>query len=818
MRKIISKIAGLMFGLSLAMGVGVGFANHKAKQAFAADFTLSSADSITVDGITVSFDKGSGSNAPAWYSAGLRLYASNTVTVSSANNITGVTFNWEKQGSKAFASVSASVGTYSHPTAAGQGTWSGSATSIVFTLGGSGQLQLNTLSATSEGGGGETTSYAVSFDMQGHGTQVSSQTIESGEKVIEPTAPTAEGWNFGGWYKESSCENAWVFNSDTVTEPTTLFAKWTEAPASDESWVLTDIEELSEDDVFVIVGNNGSNYAMTNANGTSAPGAYAVIVSDGKITSNVTDALKWNISGDSTDGYTFYPNGSTKSWLYTTNENNGVKVGTGENKLFTIESGYLKNAATSRYVGVYNSADWRCYTSINNNIKNQTFSYYKLDQGEVVGTKVKLAADNIVMELTDSPVSIVVKNADDLTQTIAECEFSTSNASVASISEGKVVANGAGTTTITVTHEDDISDPSNPITYKSTTFSVTVVEVETIESIVKACKDLGSTADLAGTHTIKGTVTGNYSSTSKKNYMIQQGDYGMYLYDTGVDLNVGEVVRATGTFCRYKNWFEGKSFTSVVKLSEPAESITAPVISSISDLTDEYQNRVVTFKGLSYVDGTPGESDTSITFSLGGSSIILRTTAGIAEAANINAKLNEVKNHKDDSTFNLVGVHYTVYNSDKQFKVDNASKIQIVAKEATVTELVQGFVDTCMHLEDIPVSEESRESDSNACSVTGGYYEVAKAALTALGEEAIAEFKGNDIFNDAQERYESWAEIYGDATPYAAEVTPIAGSTRDIAANSMSSASTIIIVVVALTSITSIGVLLVIKRKRSLVK
>ena len=422
------------------------------------------------------------------------------------------------------------------------------------------------------------------------------------------------------------------------------------------------------------------------------------------------------------------------------------------------------------------------------------------------------------MELTDSPISVVVKNADDLTQTISGCEFSSSDTAVVSISDGKVTPQGAGTATITVTHADDTSEPSNPITYKSTTFSVTVVEVETIESIVKACKDLGSTADLAGTHTIKGTVTGNYSSTSKKNYMIQQGDYGMYLYDTGVDLNVGEVVRATGTFCRYKNWFEGKSFTSVVKLSEPAESITAPVISSISDLTDEYQNRVVTFKGLSYEDGTPGESDTSITFSLGGSNIILRTTAGIAEAANINAKLNQVISHKDDSTFNLVGVHYTVYNSDKQFKVDNASKIQIVAKEATVTELVQGFVDTCMHLEDIPVSEESRASDSNACSVTGGYYEVAKAALTTLGEEAIAEFKGNDIFNDAQERYESWAEIYGDATPYAVEVTPISGSARDIAANSMSSASTIIIVVVALTSITSIGVLLVIKRKRSLVK
>jgi len=30
----------------------------------------------------------------------------------------------------------------------------------------------------------------------------------------------------------------------------------------------------------------------------------------------------------------------------------------------------------TRYIGVYNKADWRCYTSINNNIKDQTFTYF----------------------------------------------------------------------------------------------------------------------------------------------------------------------------------------------------------------------------------------------------------------------------------------------------------------------------------------------------------------------------------------------------------------------------------------------------------
>jgi len=143
MKKITQNLRWLVTLLTMIVSMG----------AWATDFTLSSAENITQDGITVSFDKALGSSTPAWYDAGLRLYANNTITISSANNITGITFNWEKQGSKAFASVIASVGTYTHPSAAGEGTWTGSSKSITFTLGSSGQLQLNTFTVTCETGG-----------------------------------------------------------------------------------------------------------------------------------------------------------------------------------------------------------------------------------------------------------------------------------------------------------------------------------------------------------------------------------------------------------------------------------------------------------------------------------------------------------------------------------------------------------------------------------------------------------------------------------------------------------------------------------------
>lgn len=137
MKKLLSLFAAVLFAGSM----------------MAVDFTLSNAGTVTKDGVTVVFDKGAGQSAPAWYDKGLRLYANNTVTISSESTITAISFNWEQQGSKAFNTVTASTGNYSHPSETGVGSWTGSANSVVFTLGATGQLQLNTFSVTLGEGG-----------------------------------------------------------------------------------------------------------------------------------------------------------------------------------------------------------------------------------------------------------------------------------------------------------------------------------------------------------------------------------------------------------------------------------------------------------------------------------------------------------------------------------------------------------------------------------------------------------------------------------------------------------------------------------------
>lgn len=170
-----------------------------------------------------------------------------------------------------------------------------------------------------------------------------------------------------------------------------------------EGWVLTDLADLAEGDVFVIVGDNGSTYAMSNDNGTSsAPAAVEVTVSNYALSEEPAENLKWNLTiADGT--YTFYPNGDTEKWLYCTNTNNGVRVGTNDNKTFTISNGYLFNSGTSRYVGIYNSQDWRCYTSItgSSNIKDQTFAFYKYVENPTA-PKITLSSYSIATPATET--------------------------------------------------------------------------------------------------------------------------------------------------------------------------------------------------------------------------------------------------------------------------------------------------------------------------------------------------------------------------------------------------------------------------------
>ena len=67
----------------------------------------------------------------------------------------------------------------------------------------------------------------VNFNMNGYGSAIDGQTVNYGAYADEPVTPTAAGYTFGGWFKEQSCENRWVFNGQQVFDNLILYAKWT---------------------------------------------------------------------------------------------------------------------------------------------------------------------------------------------------------------------------------------------------------------------------------------------------------------------------------------------------------------------------------------------------------------------------------------------------------------------------------------------------------------------------------------------------------------------------------------------------------------
>ena len=153
------------------------------------------------------------------------------------------------------------------------------------------------------------------------------------------------------------------------------------------NWVATAASNLKDGDQFIYVATTANGtFAMSNdASGTKKqPVAITVHVSGDKLDSAPDNAI-WTLE-KSGDYFIFHsPNGSEDSWLYSTNDNNGLRVGTSETKYLYFDKDYLAvvdPAGNVRYIGVYvSNSDWRSYMldkdgNIAKNIKDQTFTFF----------------------------------------------------------------------------------------------------------------------------------------------------------------------------------------------------------------------------------------------------------------------------------------------------------------------------------------------------------------------------------------------------------------------------------------------------------
>ena len=151
----------------------------------------------------------------------------------------------------------------------------------------------------------------------------------------------------------------------------------------DVTWTKVAFDAITADDTIAVTMSKEENtWILPNTNGSSAsPTAEAVTVADGKITTKGSDNYGWVVEKAEDGSFKLRMAANSNNYLYVTNSNSGVRVGTNSSNVFVIDQNYLKNVGQGRYVGVYNAADWRSYTTIHANIKDETLEFWKLGEG-----------------------------------------------------------------------------------------------------------------------------------------------------------------------------------------------------------------------------------------------------------------------------------------------------------------------------------------------------------------------------------------------------------------------------------------------------
>ena len=294
--------------------------------------------SLTVDNVTVTFDKGTNTNTPKYYTSGnsVRVYGGGTVTISTSGSdpITGITFTYG--GSDGNNAITCDVGTFESP------NWTGSADEVVFTIGGtSGNRRFAKIDVTLGGEVVETLA-APEFSPADGTSFVDSQEITL-------TCATA-----GATISYSTDGLAWQTYTEpfTITETTTVYAK--SAKGDNVSEVVT----ATYTKLVPVEGNLVTfNHATDTGNGSTERGEWTVekngvtlYCSDGTIysdsyriyqdanliiSSTVGNIVKIEFDGDSSKPIS---NLTPSTGTLTTSGANGTWIGEAASVTFTASA------------------------------------------------------------------------------------------------------------------------------------------------------------------------------------------------------------------------------------------------------------------------------------------------------------------------------------------------------------------------------------------------------------------------------------------------------------------------------------------------
>ena len=419
-----------------------------------------------------------------------------------------------------------------------------------------------------------------------------------------------------------------------------------------------------------MIANAATMHAMTNNNGSSsAPSVTSYTLNDNlEISSTVTAEMQWVVTKD-VNNFQFQVSG-TSNYLYCTNANNGVRVGTNKNNVFTITKDntahktyqQLKNSATSRYVGEYNNQDWRCYTSAtaSNIIECNTVFFKKVSGG---------STDETVATPTFSPAAGTYYEAQSVTlscstpgSTIHYTTDGTNPTTESTVFSGAIPV--SETTTIKAIATADGMDPS-PVASATYTIELptTVANIEEFKLLNKG-----------DTFVFTGDVVVTYFNNASNNYVWIKDNTGYaLLYQSGLTPSQGDVIKGGwhGEKDVYKGLEEIKNVTGAT--IDGSETVN-PVELEVSDITVENQSTYGWLRGVSI---TPGNGQN---FTIG-SGVAGYNTYGI-DLTNINSA----------STYNILGL-VNVYNN-AQFTPVQIEEVQVTKYTVTCNTAENGSIST----------------------------------------------------------------------------------------------------------------------------
>ncbi len=322
----------------------------------------------------------------------------------------------------------------------------------------------------------------VKFNSKG-GSAVAGLVVDINQKIVKPPAPARTGYAFGNWFKDTDCTQAWDFGSDTVSENTTLYAKWTAntytitfdsqgASVNASPGTKTVLNGQTLDAMPTEPQKPGYMFGgwWTQPNGGGTP-----FTASTPVTGNSTLYAKWilnipvAISCSVTNAPLYGSNG--KITISASGGNSGVY-------LYSVDGGVHWGSANSFNVaaGTYTAAV--CDATNNGNVKIQTVVVGQPSYRGSVPAKEIASKQNAGTALTIIP-PVAPRG-----YTVVSISYSSSNPSIATVdASGRVTFLSRGKATIITKVISQMTDSKGRVKTKTMTIKKTVKVNQPVSSI-----------------------------------------------------------------------------------------------------------------------------------------------------------------------------------------------------------------------------------------------------------------------------------------------------------------------------------------------